>query len=384
MANDGYTTDHQSAFIHANYSITERFAVSGGLRYSDEEKTNTFDHGPALNRSDVPLIFGDSRTDWKLSFDFGLTDNVFLYAQAATGFSSEAATPRIFTVGQLMALEGEELLSTEIGAKLEFLDQRLRVNMALFQSDYDPRVRQTGGVNQCDAPTELNPVPYRLGGGTCPAGTFFAGSTGLPWFYYTNLPGELNGYEVELTATPVENLLISFSLGQNEYENGETDPTSVNYIAPGYLFQPEFNSSAGVQYEFQLGGGGTLTPRLDAFYQSKRHTGPANARPGVHEVTANTCPSQCIPDYTTYNARLTYQPPNGDWWLALSGTNITDEFYWQQYLAEITVNAATRCYHEHRAGRPHGRHQPAAHVGVHDREAVLDRDARLAARASAS
>jgi iron complex outermembrane recepter protein len=341
VANDGYTTDHQSVFVHANYAFTERFAVSGGLRYSDEEKTNTFDHGPALNRSDVPLIFGDSRTDWKLSFDFGLTDNVFLYAQAATGFSSESATPRIFTVGQLMALEGEELLSTEIGAKLEFLDQRLRVNMALFQSDYDPRVRQTGGVNQCDAPTELNPVPYRLGGGNCPAGTFFAGSTGLPWFYYTNLPGELNGYEVELTATPVENLLISFSLGQNEYENGDTNPTSVNYIAPGYLFQPEFNSSAGVQYEFQLGSGGTLTPRLDAFYQSKRHTGPANARPGVHEVTANTCPRQCIPDYTTYNVRLTYQPPNGDWWLALAGTNVTDELYWQQYSPEITVNAAT-------------------------------------------
>ncbi len=341
VANDGYTTDHQSVFVHANYGVTERFAISGGLRYSDEEKTNTFDHGPALNRSDVPLVFGDSNTDWKLSFDFGLTDNVFLYAQAATGFSSEAATPRIFTVGQLMALEGEELLSTEIGAKLEFLDQRLRVNLALFQSDYDPRVRQTGGVNQCDAPTELNPVPYRLGGGNCPAGTFFAGSTGLPWFYYTNLPGELNGYEVELTATPVENLLLSFSLGQNEYENADSDPTSVNYIAPGYLFQPEFNSSFGAQYQFQLGGGGTLTPRLDAFYQSKRHTGPANARPGVHEVTANTCPSQCIPDYTTYNARLTYQPPNGDWWLALSGTNITDEFYWQQYSAEITVNAAT-------------------------------------------
>jgi iron complex outermembrane recepter protein len=340
VANDGYTTDHQSVFVHANYAFTERFAVSGGVRYSDEEKTNTFDHGPALNRSDVPLIFGDSRTDWKLSFDFGLTDNVFLYAQAATGFSSEAATPRIFTVGQLMALEGEELLSTEIGAKLEFLDQRLRVNMALFQSDYDPRVRQTGGVNQCDAPTELNPVPYRLGGGNCPAGTFFAGSTGLPWFYYTNLPGELNGYEVELTATPAENLLISFSLGQNEYENADMNPTSVNYIAPGYLFQPEFNSSAGVQYEFQLGSGGTLTPRLDAFYQSKRHTGPANARPGVHEVTANTCPRQCIPDYTTYNARLTYQPPNGDWWLALSGTNVTDELYWQQYSPEITVNAA--------------------------------------------
>jgi iron complex outermembrane receptor protein len=326
-----------------SYDFTERLSVSGGARYTDETKTNTFDHGPALNRSDVPLVFGDSRTDWKVSVDFQLNDSMFLYAQAATGFTSESATPRIFTVGQLMALKGEELVSEEIGAKLEFLESRLRLNAAIFTSDYDPRIRQTGGVNQCDDPASLNPIPYRLQGGTCPVGTFFAGSTGLPWFYYDNSPGTLDGYEVELTATPVERLMLNFSLGQNEYENTNNDPgpTNFTYIAPGYLFQPEFNSSFGVQYNFQFGNGGTLSPRLDAFYQSERHTGPANARPAAHEITANTCPTQCIPDYTTFNARITYQAPNGDWRLALWGTNITDEFYWQQYSPEITVNATT-------------------------------------------
>ena len=63
--------------------------------------------------------------------------------------------------------------------------------------------------------------------------------------------------------------------------------------------------------------------------------------PPAHEITANTCPSQCIPAYTLMNARLTYQPPNSDWHLALAGTNVTDKFYWQQYSPEITVNATT-------------------------------------------
>jgi len=248
-----------------------------------------------------------------------------------------------------MALDGEELVSDEIGAKLEFLEARLRLNAAVFTSDYDPRVRQTGGVNQCDAPTELNPVPYRLGGGNCPAGTWFGGlsglppSTGLPWFYYDNSPGTLDGYEVELTATPVANLLINFSFGQNEYENSFNDPAPTNftYIAPGYLFQPEYTGSLGFQYTVQLGRGGVLTPRLDAFYQSERHTGSAAARPPAHGITANTCPRQCIQDYTIMNARVTYEPPNGGWRLSLAGTNITDEFYWQQYSAEITVNNNT-------------------------------------------
>jgi iron complex outermembrane receptor protein len=343
VANDGYTTENRSAFVHVAYDFTERLSVSGGARYTDEEKTNTFDHGPALNRSSAPLIFGDSRSDWKISVDFQLNDAMFLYAQAATGFTSESATPRIFTVGQLMALKGEELVSYEIGAKLEFLDNRLRLNAAVFRSEYDPRIRQTGGVNQCDSPTSLTPIPYRLQGGNCPAGTFFAGSTGLPWFFYDNSPGDLNGFEVELTANPVNNLMINFSLGQNEYENTFNDPgpTNFTYIAPGYLFQPEHNASIGLQYEVRLGNGGVFTPRLDAFYQSKRHTGPANARAAAHEVTANTCPTQCIPAYTLMNARFTYQPPNAEWRLSLAGTNVTDKFYWQQYLPEITVNATT-------------------------------------------
>jgi iron complex outermembrane receptor protein len=341
VANDGYTTENESAFVHVTYDFTERFRLSGGVRYTDESKSNTFDHGPALNRSDVPLIFGDSRTDWKLSVDFQLNDSIFLYAQAATGFSSESATPRIFTVGQLMALRGEELLSKEIGAKLDFLGNRLRLNGAVFTSDYDPRIRQTGGVNQCDAPTSLNPIPYRHQGLGCPPGTFFAGSNGLPWFFYDNSPGTLDGFEVELTANPVDPLVLNFSLGQNEYENTFNDPgpTNFTYIAPGYLFQPEYNASLGLQYAVQLGNGGVLTPRLDAFYQSERHIGPANARDAAHGITANTCPTQCIPAYTIMNARLTYQPPDSDWRLSLAGTNVTDKFYWQQYSAETTVNA---------------------------------------------
>ncbi|HEX5046636.1 MAG TPA: TonB-dependent receptor [Gammaproteobacteria bacterium] len=341
-ANDGYTTDNDSAFVHVSFDLTQKLRLSGGLRYTDEAKTNTFDHGPALNRSDVPLIFGDSRTDWKASIDYSLSEKIFLYVQAATGFTSEGATPRIFTVGQLMALPGEELLSEEIGAKFTLLDDKLRLNVAVFQSDYDPRIRQTGGVTQCDAPTNLNPVPYRLGtGGVCPAGTFFAGSTGLPWFYYDNAPGKLDGYEAELTVTPVENLLVNFSFGYNHYENNNLNPTSPTYVNPDFLAQPAYTSSLGLQYDFHFGGGGRLTPRVDAFYQSERDTGVANADPRWQDTIANVCPHQCIPAYTTFNARLTYQPPDASWRLAIAGTNVTDKFYWQQYSAEYTVNNAT-------------------------------------------
>ncbi|MFS8665063.1 MAG: TonB-dependent receptor, partial [Limnochordales bacterium] len=78
--------------------LTERLALSGGLRYTDEKKSNTFAHYGQIVVPE-PLVFGNSRTDSKISIDFSATDNVFLYAQAATGYRSEGANPRIFTIG---------------------------------------------------------------------------------------------------------------------------------------------------------------------------------------------------------------------------------------------------------------------------------------------
>ena len=335
VANDGYGTENTSAFVHLAYSLTDRLSVSGGVRYTDEEKFNTFAHIGQIVVAE-PLVFGDSRSDWKASLEYALNDNVYLYTQAATGFTSEGATPRIFTVGQLKSIAGEELVSYEIGAKLEFLDNRVRVNTALFTSDYDPRSIQVGGVNQCDAPDDPDPFPYRLAGDNCPPGTFFGDlpmpTQGLPWFFYDNVPGKLEGFEIEVFASPIENLLVTYSAGTNEFRNDPNVVGSATYRHPDYRSQPEWNMSLGLQYRVQLANGGSLTPRLDAFYQSHRNNGPSNQE--------NFCPVQCIPSYTTYNGRLTYEPPNAEWRLSMSATNLTDKFYWQQLGAALTTAGA--------------------------------------------
>src|SRR5690606_23167001 len=73
IADDEFTTESKSLFAHAAYSVTDRIGVSGGLRYTDEDKTNTFAHYGQFVIED-PLLFGDDRTDWKLSVDFSLLD----------------------------------------------------------------------------------------------------------------------------------------------------------------------------------------------------------------------------------------------------------------------------------------------------------------------
>ena len=106
VANDLYTTDNSRRSCTSPTTSPSACAYQAVSRTRAKTRPTSFDHGPALNRSDVPLMFGDDRTDWKVSVDYSLNENVFLYVQAATGFTSEGATPRIFTVGQLMALQG--------------------------------------------------------------------------------------------------------------------------------------------------------------------------------------------------------------------------------------------------------------------------------------
>lgn len=327
IANDRYTTDNKSVFVHLNYQLTERLALSGGLRYSDEEKTNIFDHQPGTLPVIGPVPFKGDRYDWKASVDFQLTDEFFLYGQAATGFRSAGFTPRIFTLGQLQPIPPEEVITYEIGLKAELFDRRLTANSAIFYSDYDPRLVQVGGVNQCDSPIEPNPTPYFLQGGLCPSGTALEGSTGLPWFYYSNSPGTIQGFETEVTFLPVDNLALNLSLGYNTYDNKETDPDSPDFRDPSALLQPEWSMSGGVQYTWNIGSQSSIVPRLDWFYQSEMTNGAA--------TLPNHCPEQCVPDYNIFNGRITYENYSNDFSVSLSVTNLFDKFYWQQLGAAV-------------------------------------------------
>ena len=130
--NDTFTTKSKSAFAHGDFKVTDRFSLIAGVRYTDESKVYNFDHSPYL-LVPTPLNYGSSHTDWKISANFRFSDAVMVYGQAATGFRSDGAQPRPFTVGQQKeVVPAEELISYEIGAKTDLFNRKLRLNLAAF------------------------------------------------------------------------------------------------------------------------------------------------------------------------------------------------------------------------------------------------------------
>ena len=328
--NDRFTTKSKSAFAHAVWRITDAFTLTGGVRETNEDKTFAFDHTNYLTIP-KPLNYGNSHFDWKINADYKFNDDTMVYAMASTGFRSDGAQPRPWAPNQLLPVSMEEITAYEIGAKTDFLDRRLRVNVSAFLNDYDPRVNSRFGYS-C-SPTAADPGPFvPFGTPTCPAGTQLAGQApgngGVFWFNYYSAPGKAKGAEVEISAEPVERLNLNASAGFYDYKSGVAR-TADGFVDPSVREQPRLSFSFGAQYSIPLGDLGTLTPRLDMFRQGHRTNGGSIGLPQID-------PYNVVPGYTLVNARLTFESADSKWTAALSAENLFDKLYWYQLGADRT------------------------------------------------
>jgi iron complex outermembrane receptor protein len=308
---DTWKTTNRSAYVHASFDVTPALQLSGGVRYTNEDKSYTFDHGPALPIT-RPASARNRRFDWNATINYKITPDIFVYTSAATGFRSPAFNPRPFTKAQLLPIPPETVTSYEAGFKGDLLDQRLRVNADVFYMDYNRILSEN--ATQCTPASSDDPGTPLLGGTglTCPAGTPLAGQTGLNWFYYQTVPGHDKGVELEVTADPIENLTLSYSLGYNTFSSGFVPNKQ-------YLIQPEYTMSGSIQYAIPLANMGQVIPRLDWSYRSH------GSNAGTSGVST---PANIIPGYNLFNARLTYNSEDGLWALSLEVTNLFNKLYY--------------------------------------------------------
>ncbi len=338
--NDNFHNKSKSAFAHAVYAVTDKLSVTAGARYTDEEKVYDFDH-PGMIQIDQPLAYGQSHKDWKLSVDYQFTNEIMAYGMVSTGYRSEGANPKPYFASQLQEITGEEILAYEIGSKTQFFNKKLRINAAAFLNDYDPRLYNVLGA-QCNDPGSNEApqyvVPY---GTTCPAGSFAEGTMGQYANVYISAPGKAEGFELDAMAIPFKNLSVNASFG---YYTFETDlaPTDPGYIHPDYKTQAEYNYNIGAQYRIPFSNGAMLIPRLDMFYQGERNNGGMTTGPIE--------PYHVVPDYSVYNAKITFLPNHVKWSLSFEVKNLFDRFYWVSVGADRADDGVTPTYR--RSGIP--------------------------------
>jgi iron complex outermembrane receptor protein len=140
---------------------------------------------------------------------------------------------------------------------------------------------------------------------------------------------EYTGLEVEILSNPIDALQLEASVGYIDYDRVDPGRSGLCRFLPNgdkctAPRTPEWTAAFGATYDWNLPSGGSISLRGDAVYQSKMFFG--------------TDPVFGFQDaYTLVDARMTWTSPDQGWSIALYGTNLNDQVYFNGMLSLVTV-----------------------------------------------
>lgn len=299
LGDDPTDASSYAAFVNGSWHVTDAFNVNAGVRYTHEKKDYTYSR---LNPDGTPnLVLGaftgtvgaysGSQVDYRFDVDYRWNEELMTYASVSTGFKGGGTNPRPFNGEQVLPFDPETLTAFEVGAKTDFFEKRLRVNLSAFLNKYkDIQV----ALLSCPTPDPVDSSPCAL-----PANVGDA---------------DIKGIEAEIEAHPVKGLSLDASVSKLKFKY--TSFSADVGIAPGSEAPGTINNkfSVGAQWDFLMAGGGTVSPRFDYSFQGGYTT---NAQTGGR-----------LNGHHLGNARLTWKSADGSWQVAAIGSNIFDKYYY--------------------------------------------------------
>jgi iron complex outermembrane receptor protein len=147
---DPTTVRHENTswavFGQVSYDLTDRTTLTGGIRYTDDDKDmttpDTPNPQPAVNAS-------DEQVSWDLSLMYAVSDDFNLFGRVASGFRAPTIQGRniaFFDANPFSVADSETILSTEVGFKSTIGD-RVRLNGSVFYYTIDDQQLSAIGGN---------------------------------------------------------------------------------------------------------------------------------------------------------------------------------------------------------------------------------------------
>ena len=303
---DDADNESTAVFAQAGWNITDDLKFTVGGRYTRDEKsgfvtaTSVATGGPFNPDSTVALVplldpngFTQSYSNSWSQFtpqailEWTVSDDIFTYFSVSKGYKGggwEDTPPNAAGITGDSAFNPEEVTSLELGFKGEFMDNRMRLNTALFFMDYtDLQVAQTSDTCNCVIVDNVGDA-------------------------------EIKGLELEYTFAATENLLLwaNGSFVDTEYK----DTVGIIIVAGEQLQRtPETQYNIGAELTLDAGSWeDALSMRLNYTWQDKIFWVPKNG-----DFTSQD-------SYGLLDARVTLTVPGG-FSVSVWGKNLSDEEY---------------------------------------------------------
>jgi iron complex outermembrane recepter protein len=202
---------------------------------------------------EIPLNAAWSRVDPLVNLALDVSDDIHLYGKWSTGYKSGGASSRSLTYRRF---NPETVSMFEIGAKTQFFNDRVRLNVAAYTGTYKSIQLDFAGLYE----DVVNGVRV---------------ATTRTTLEVVNAPGtgRLKGFEAEFTVAPVRGLTLTASYAYNSVKIPDTinpfpQTGGVFITVPVPIYQvytPETAASGSIDYELPLNGF-KLRAHLDGNY----------------------------------------------------------------------------------------------------------------------
>ena len=295
---DGTTdSDTWAIFGQIDHDWTDRLNVAIGGRYSQEKKALASEGFSGVQV--VVVSEEDTFKDFspRIAARYDFTDLINGYATISKGFKSGGV--QIAPNPDRASYQPEELWNYEVGIKGEFLDQRLRVDTALFYMKWT-EMQVAFQENLIDE--DGNFVLY---GGVDNAEK-----------------ASSQGVELALTGLVTDNLIVNFNVGYLDatfdkailFVNGANRDFSGRTIPNS----PEWTMYADAEYDFALGDNWDAYARLEWTYRDE-------IKPDTEAMLETGFPWD-VPSYNFFNLRIGADSEN--WSVVGYVDNLFDEVYY--------------------------------------------------------
>jgi iron complex outermembrane receptor protein len=276
-------------FGNVGYNVSDKLRVSGGLRYTEDEKSALTNVGNGL--------YDDSKDfdelSWELSANFTLDNGLNIYGAIQNGYQSGQYPARPFCLFGDATGPGDDddcfkasdnitATNYEVGIK-GMVTERFQMSAAVFMTDY-------------------NDLPYQVS------------TTAGAGFNTVNLIVDQTstGFEWESTWLVSDNFSLHASLGWIDVDVDEEQ--GVKPVAP---LTPELTYSISPEVTIPLASGAEVVLRLDHSFRDEMW-GEPSSDPG--RLTK-------ISDRSLTNIDIAWHSPDGSLTAAIYGRNVSDERY---------------------------------------------------------
>jgi len=305
--------ESEAAFLHAEYHLTDDWAVAAGARYTSDTREideNSYVEVPVYGRQctilDLSLpppyrIQGPCPPihksvdygywSWEFSARYRINDELNSYLRIGRSQRSGGWNAPLTSI-QDAPFRPEELTDYEVGLKSDLLGGSLRLNLAAFYGNYDNIQRLLAMLTPSGTPTTI---------------VINAGSATVSGVEVESVWRVLNGLS----------LLGSFGWTDARYDTFEYQPIpggpSVDLSNNEFYQTPRYQASAAIAYEVPISVG-MFKLYADYAWQDK-----------IQFNVINDFNYQKA--YGTVNARAAIDSRSREWEIALFGNNLTDTHF---------------------------------------------------------